>query len=78
MQDVAKEVLAFAEMTSDAPVAPQPDAYDFPDIPPGPVYDAFGGGSPVLSALPNGTVSPYRCAAVITRGLHRRRCQRSC
>ena len=58
-QDVAKEVLAFAEMTSDAPVAPQPDSYDFPDLPPAPEYDAFC-GSPVLAALPNGTVSPYR------------------
>jgi len=61
-QDVAKEVLAFAEMTSDAPVAPQPDAYDFPDLPSAPEYDPFC-GSPVLAALPNGAVSPYRRAA---------------
>ena len=62
-QDVAKEVLAFAEMTSDAPVAPQPDSYDFPDLPPSvPEYDPFC-GSPVLAALPNGAVSPYRRAA---------------
>jgi len=61
-QDVAKEVLAFAEMTSDAPVAPQPDAYDFPDLPTAPEYDPFC-GSPVLAALPNGAVSPYRRAA---------------
>ena len=62
-QDVAKEVLAFAEMTGDAPVAHQADAYDFPHLPQDSDENDPFSGSPVLAALPNGSVSPYRCGS---------------
>lgn len=61
LQDVVKEVLAFAEMSGDAPVQPQPDTHDFPDLlsAPSPTSNAR---SP---AMPNVTPpSTYRCDRV--------------
>lgn len=54
-----KEVLAFAEMSGDAPVQPQPDARDFPALAP-PLSPASATGRPAPSPAPNGTPASYR------------------
>ena len=60
-QEIVKEVLAFAEMSGDAPVQPRPDARDFPALPPAPSPTPSTGSS-VLSPLANGTPPSYRCS----------------
>ena len=58
LQDVVKEVLVFAEMSGDAPVQPQPDAHDFPELLPASSPDT-GARSPTT---PHSTPPPlYRC-----------------